>query len=252
MNRWHRNHIEQQETVITLLADGPVTAADAAVSQFRRCLQDYIETCPAFGTSHKPVQIPPEADARIRQMGDASARVNVGPMASVAGQVSAVVLETLLENGVSEAVVDNGGDIALFVNKAVHVGIYAGESPIDRLAFRIEPTVRPLGICTSSGTVGHSFSYGRADAAIVISENIPLADAAATALCNRIQTRDDLEACFDFMNTIPEIQGAMVILGVKAALWGTLPELVEADVDTTLITQGKYCHTEKTHAENLR
>ena len=94
-----------------------------------------------------------------------------------------------------------------------------------------------IGICTSSGTIGHSFSYGNADAAVVISQNPILADAAATALGNRIQNKEDLDTCFHFLEDIDEIEGALVIFRDKIALWGELPKLVQAEMNTKLVTR---------------
>ncbi|MBN1783036.1 UPF0280 family protein, partial [bacterium] len=102
----------------------------------------------------------------------------------------------------------------------------------------IQVTREPLGICTSSGTVGHSFSYGKADAAVVISRNIILADAAATALGNRVHQKEDLENCFDFLEDIREIQGALVVYQDQVAMWGALPELTEVRMDENIITRG--------------
>ena len=69
------------------------------------------------------------------------------------------------------------------------VGIYAGNSPLsEKLALEISPEMSPLGICTSSGTVGHSLSFGKADAALIISKDTFLADAVATATGNMVKT----------------------------------------------------------------
>jgi ApbE superfamily uncharacterized protein (UPF0280 family) len=135
--------------------------------------------------------------------------------------------------------VDNGGDIALFIRQPLQVGIYAGEDFSLNLALDLEPRNKPLGICTSSGTVGHSFSYGLADAALVISENIVLADAAATAVANRVHSQDDLNACFDILADLPEIEGSLVILGDKISMWGKLPRIIKAQDARELITRGR-------------
>lgn len=237
---------------MTLICDRQYCpTAASSVKNFRACLLNHIKTFPEFKTSHKPLTAPSGIDPDIKRMYESGSTVNVGPMASVAGMVAEIALNTVLNEGASEVVADNGGDIALFVKTATAIGIYAGESFVNNMAFQIESTPRPLGICTSSGTVGHSFSYGCADAAIIISENIPLADAAATALGNRIQSSADLDTCFQFLDNIPEIQGAMVIFRDRVAMWGILPELVEAEVDKGLITKGLNFHMETMHVKNI-
>ena len=248
-----RNHIEQDETILTLLCEKQYCpAAESAVKQFRIRLKNHIKKYPVFETTHKPCHTPVNIDPDIRRMYETCAKVDVGPMASVAGMISEITLNAARKAGASEVIADNGGDIALFVKTTAVIGIYAGSALNCNLAFQIESTPRPLGICTSSGTVGHSFSYGCADAAIVISENIPLADAAATALCNHIQNPADLNRCFQFLDRLPEIQGAMVILGEQIALWGILPELVEARVEPDLITKGWNYYMESMHVKNIR
>jgi len=248
-----RNHIEQDETVLTLLCKKQYCpAAESAVKQFRTRLKNHINKYPVFETTHEPCHTPDNIDPDISRMYETCAKLNVGPMASVAGMISEITLNAVRKAGASEIIADNGGDIALFVKTTAVIGIYAGSAFNCNLAFQIESTPRPLGICTSSGTVGHSFSYGYADAAIVISENIPLADAAATALCNRIQSPADLDRCFKCFDHLSEIQGAMIILGEKVALWGRLPELVEAKVEPELITKGRNYYMESMHVKNIR
>jgi ApbE superfamily uncharacterized protein (UPF0280 family) len=142
----------------------------------------------------------------------------------------------MIRAGATHAIVDNGGDVALVADRKVLMGIYAGPSPLKNLAFEIPPRERPLGICTSSGTVGPSISFGSADAAIVVSEDISLADAAATALGNAVGEDSPLAEAFDVVDR-PEIAGAMVIRGEEMALWGELPPLRRANLRPDLITR---------------
>ena len=72
----------------------------------------------------------------------------------------------------------------------------------------------------------------------MLSTDVLLADAAATALGNRVRAESDLKSCFGFLDPISEIEGALVILGDKMAMWGNLPKLVRVPVDETLITCG--------------
>ncbi|MCA1989441.1 MAG: hypothetical protein LDL07_09915, partial [Desulfarculus sp.] len=83
----------------------------------------------------------------------------------------------------------------------------------------------PLAVCTSSGTVGHSLSLGRADAATILAKDAALADAAATALGNRVRTAADLATALDWAQGVPGVLGALVIKGSQLAAWGEV-ELV--------------------------
>ena len=82
-----------------------------------------------------------------------------------------------------------------------------------------------FGICTSSGTIGHSLSFGKADAVTVVARDAALADAAATALGNLVQNPQDIGKALELAPTIPLIEGALIIVQDKIGIWGNL-ELV--------------------------
>jgi len=148
--------------------------------------------------------------------------VGVGPMAAVAGAIAEMVGRELL-NFSSEVIVENGGDIFLCHKKMRHIGIYAGDSPLSgKLALEIEPEDTPLGVCTSSGTVGHSLSFGKADAAIVLSPSAALADAAATAVGNMVKTAEDMPRAIEFVREVEGLTGIAIIVGDKMAVWGKI------------------------------
>ena len=76
-------------------------------------------------------------------------------------------------------------------------------------------TTSPItgGTITSSGTIGHSLSFGKADAAVILAKDAYLADAAATAVCNRVQTAQDIEKALDFGMGIEGVIGIVIIIG---------------------------------------
>jgi ApbE superfamily uncharacterized protein (UPF0280 family) len=215
-----------------------VSAGKAAILKSRDILNDYIQKDPLFKTTLSPHQPLSNAPKIIRDMCRESKRVKCGPMSTVAGVLAQESLQAILDAGADEAVVDNGGDIAFFIKKPIKIGIFAGDSSITNIALHFKTINKMVGICTSSGTVGHSFSYGKADAAIVISSNIILADAAATALGNKIHNNNNLKNCFYLLEDFQEIEGSIVIFHDQISLWGELPELVKVHVDTDLITKG--------------
>jgi ApbE superfamily uncharacterized protein (UPF0280 family) len=147
-------------------------------------------------------------------------------MAAVAGAIAEYVGNQLRALS-PEVIVENGGDIYLSVQRDITVGIFAGSSPLSqRIGLRIRPETTPLGIGTSSGTVGHSLSFGKADAATVLAPSATLADAAATALGNMVSTKDDIAAALEKVHHIPGITGALIILGDALGAWGEL-DIVE-------------------------
>lgn len=192
------------------------------VWQKRLILEAYLEQYPGFGSSLLPYLLKSTAPEIIRRMARAGNLAGVGPMAAVAGLIAEETGKFLLEKS-TEVIVENGGDIFLKVAQPIKVGIHAGNSPLNgKLALQVEPAKTPLGICTSSGTVGPSFSRGRADAAVVVSESCTLADAVATAMGNMVQSATDLQAALDFVKSVEGVSGALIIYSDKIAAWGDL------------------------------
>lgn len=216
-----------QETDLFISADRMcATQARDAVLQARMYIQDHIRRNPLFQTSLRPVPLMPHAPAIIQEMIAASSACSVGPMAAVAGAIAEYVGTDLLKN-CSEVIVENGGDVFLSVRREITAGIFAGSSPLsNRIGLKILPETTPLGICTSSGTVGHSLSLGSADAATVVAANAALADAAATALGNMVRKHDDIPLALDAASRIPGIVGALIIFGDVLGAWGSL-DIVE-------------------------
>ncbi|MDM7999925.1 MAG: UPF0280 family protein [Dehalococcoidia bacterium] len=187
----------------------------------RVSLETYIERQPDFLTSLEPIAVGPDAPLIVQAMAEAAQRAGVGPMAAVAGAIAECVGRELLPFS-REVIVENGGDIFLRTRKPRAIGVYAGDSSpfTGRLALRIEPKETPLGICTSSGTVGHSLSFGKCDAAIVLSPSAALADAAATAVGNVVHSADDIQKGIDLARDIDGVKGVVVIKDDRVGAWG--------------------------------
>jgi ApbE superfamily uncharacterized protein (UPF0280 family) len=210
--------------------DAPPTAeevARTAMLDARRELEEYVATDREFLTTLVPYEPRVDCPAIVREMAAAAARAGVGPMAAVAGAVSAYVGRRLEELfGLTEVIVENGGDIYLRSSVPRKIAIYAGASPLsNKLALTVSPALSPLGVCTSSGTVGHSLSFGKADAATVLAKDAATADAYATALGNRVQGPQDIDAALAWAAARPEVLGAVVIAGDRVGAVGQV-ELV--------------------------
>lgn len=191
----------------------------------RHQLEFYIESHPYFLTAMEPLADDPTAPPLVREMIRSVRPVGVGPMAAVAGAIAEFVGRGLLEF-TKQVIVENGGDIFLKTSRDTTVSIFAGESPLShKIGLRISTSQMPLGICTSSGTVGHSYSKGVADAGCVLSASAAFADGAATALCNRIHGKKDLARVAEWAKGFQEIMGCLVILGENMVVWGNV-ELV--------------------------
>ena len=195
------------------------------IFDYRHQLESYIQSHPEFLTTLQPYPEDPFAPPMVREMIQTTRSIGVGPMASVAGAIAQSVANGLLEL-TGQVIVENGGDIFLKVNRQVTVSVFAGESPLSEKIGLIVPTRQmPLGICSSSGSVGHSLSKGAADVICLLSSSAVLADGAATAIGNRVRIKKDLERVAEWSDEIGGIIGGVAIIGDMMATWGDI-ELV--------------------------
>lgn len=192
------------------------------VISVRAQLEQYILSDGMFLNTLKPHRTQPGAPAIALKMALAGQAAGTGPMAAVAGAVAQHVGEYLLRR-TREVIVENGGDIFIRTERVRRIGIFAGPSPFtNRLALEIEPHHTPLGICTSSGTVGHSLSMGCADAVVVLAPSAALADAVATAAGNLVQSESDLQQAVDYAMGVKSVTGALAIKNDKLAAAGNI------------------------------
>ena len=193
----------------------------AAVLEARRQVTAQIADRPRFRTSLEPLRPHGTESPLIRQMLEAGRLAQVGPMAAVAGAIADYVGRSLIKLS-REVIVENGGDVFLFGEKKRSVAVVAGGSPLSGLlAIAVEPR-EGCGVCTSSGTVGHSLSLGKADAALVVAKDCALADAAATRLGNLDQSPEALDSPLDEICAIPGVEGALVIAGDRIGIKGNI------------------------------
>lgn len=212
-----------RETDLHILADKNLeNDALSSILRHRKTLEDYASKNPIFLTTLEPFEVDGPVPGIIKEMVDASAKVGVGPMASVAGAIAEFVGRDLLKDS-SEVIIENGGDIFLKTVKQRRIGIFAGDSAFTgRLALEIEPEDTPLGVCTSSGTVSHSLSFGKADAVVVVSKSASLADAAATAIGNVIKEKEDIHKGIELAKKIEGIRGVVLIKRDGIGVWGDI------------------------------
>jgi ApbE superfamily uncharacterized protein (UPF0280 family) len=212
-----------RETDLLIRAETPLQdEARDFVLEHRMALERYIEDHPDFVDRLTPCSQDHLAPPIVRTMIEASQKAGVGPMGAVAGAVAEYVGRDLL-NYSKEIIIENGGDIFVRTTFPVTVAIFAGQSPLScKVGVHIDSPGTPMGVCTSSGTVGHSLSFGRAEAVLVISESVALADAAATAIGNVISNKADIGSGIHLGEKIPDVLGIVVILGDQMGVWGNV------------------------------
>ncbi|MBN1455546.1 MAG: UPF0280 family protein [Methanomicrobia archaeon] len=238
-----KEYFQLKETSVWITADEKryIELAKAEIQRQRRELERFGRWHPYFLVTFERYQLEAEGGERVREhehetpeivrrMIESTEPFGIGPMAAVAGTLAELAVEAMCAAGATYAMVDNGGDIALLSDREVLVGIYAGTSPFsNKIALRLKPAPALQAVCTSSGTVGHSISFGIADAATVVGTSASLADAAATALGNAVTDTQALKTAFRAISHVAGITGALVIHKDMLATWGNLPELVKTE-----------------------
>ncbi|MDB4582166.1 UPF0280 family protein [Draconibacterium sp.] len=196
--------------------------AQAKMESLRQKFDNYIQSEPFFKKSLKPFQPAEAAPLEAKEMALAAEKAGIGPMSAVAGLFAREVGEELIQNfSVNELVIENGGDIYVLLKDELVFSVFAGESILsERIGLVISPEKQKLGICTSAGTVGPSLSYGKADAVVVVCEDILLADALATALGNKVKTPNDVEKVINHSEGFPEILSLLIICEDKIGVRG--------------------------------
>ena len=219
--KWVAFAVTCKETDLYIRAERDLTdPALEAILRARQDVESYIREHPEFRTSLEPLSFDPEAPPIVQDMLLAAESASVGPMAGVAGAIAESVGKSL-QSLSREVIVENGGDIFLSVQREITVGLFAGSSPLSmRMGMRILPEETPCGICTSSGKVGPSLSFGKADAVTIWAPSTALADTAATALANRVVASEDIEPALELAKTIHGLKGALVVFEDRIGVWG--------------------------------
>jgi len=189
---------------------------------YRHQLDEYIKLRPAFKESFVPIGNDKYAPPIVKKMIEASAAIGVGPLACVAGAIAEFIGNDIVSM-TDEFILENGGDIYLKTKRQRKILIYAKDSPFsEKIAISINPSEKALGVCTSSGTVGHSISFGRADAVCVVGESSLFCDGVATYIGNIVKQKDDISFAIEKAKTFKEIRGILIIINDRIGVWGDL------------------------------
>ena len=226
------SEIDLDETHIRLTTDLMNHELKRYVFSIRRDLKNYVLRNRDFLLSFEPIKVEENVPLIIKTMVEASEISDVGPMACVAGTISQLSLSYLMNEGSKYSIVENGGDIAIINDEEVLCGIYSNNEVLGNdIAFRINPRSNPLGICSSSGKIGHSISFGDADSVCVISKSAAFSDGLATRIANDIlgESSEDkiangLECCENYREFF---DGVLIISDSHVGSIGRLPEIVE-------------------------
>ena len=192
------------------------------IKELRSRLDEYIKAEPFFAKSLKPFQPGESAPKEAIEMAAAAEKAGIGPMSAVAGLFAREVGEAILQNfSVDEMVIENGGDIYVLLKNDLVLSVFAGESILsERIGLVIPAENKKFGICTSAGTVGPSFSAGKADAVVVVCKDVLLADAFATAFGNKVKSPKDVEKVINQAEKYPDVLALLIICEDKVGIKG--------------------------------
>lgn len=232
--RFYRDWLDAKELFTKRIAVGEsdiMISSDADLDEdflkgrildYRKNIEKYILCDRNFFTSLKPIRVSRGVPLIVKDMALAAKKVGVGPMAAVAGAIADYLAKDL-KNMTKELIIENGGDIFLKSRTKRRIGIYAGSSKLSgKIVIEIDPKKTPLGICTSSGTVGHSLNFGITDATVIIAKSATLADAAATATSNIVKKPQDIKEAINFAKSIEGVSAVMVIVKDLLSAWGDI------------------------------
>ena len=227
-DRWHGFVAQYKETDVWIGVDKASfhrempEFTEQIIRTLRNDVDAYLKQDPHYRLSLVPYDALPHVPEILKNMSDISHKTGVGPMAAVAGAFAAHIAQKLKKQfKIEEIIVENGGDIYADIQNDLDVAIFAGESPLsEKIGLRIHAKESPFGICTSSGTVGHSLSFGKADAVMIVCKDALLADAYATVFANEIQTSEDINSVLEKIEREKEILSALLVKDDKMGVVG--------------------------------
>ena len=245
----YKTHFLEKESDITIISESKNAILRAKKSFYfhRNNLEKYILQDKQFQNAFTPIKINTNFKI-IKLMADVAELCDVGPMAAVAGALADLMLETMKSkdsdyNPPKIALIENGGEIAIDSKEPINIALYAGENELNlNLGFLIKESNCPLGIGTSSATVGHAISLGQADAVTIFAKNAALADAAATKICNLVKGIDiekSIKKGLDAADDIDGLIGAFISRDNKVGQTGKLPQLIKIEGDKNKIFKEK-------------
>lgn len=227
-----RKVIKQTNLLVISDRSEAVNAAIDSVLHHRKLLEVYIDHNPGYQYALSPVKVEEDAPRVVKMAAEAVEMAKVGPMAAIPGALAELAVEAMKSYGGSTNIVENGGEMAGYSMSPINIGIHAGPSVLsDRIGFHLREKDFPIGIATSSATVGHALTFGEADAAVVIADSASIADATATAVCNAVRGKDvgaSIQRGLRVAKMLP-IRSALIIRGKRIGTVGKLPKILRID-----------------------
>ena len=240
-----RTHYELGQTALRIICDEMyLSVIKDAVHSARSIIENKIAEDPFFGTTFEPYSPLKDDHHLVQHMCQSSILSNVGPMAGVAGAIAKYAVNAAIEDGCDHIIIDNGGDICMRTNETTIIGVFSGDDRFKDIAFSIPPTDRVFSICSSSGKVGPSVSFGNSGICTVFSNDPVLADCCATAFGNMIRegTSEEMTQTSEKISAIEGISGCICISNGLIAMCGEIPEMVSVSSTESDVTKILFPH----------
>ncbi len=222
--------MEIEETAASIAADRQyLAAAVEAIKATRLQIERQIRRDRFFLTTLEPYEPDASSQPAIKRMCEAASKAGVGPMVAVAGVIAQEAMEAMASKGCTHGWVDNGGDVSMMLEEPATLEVFTNPGAGTAYALELEPGPEVIGICSSSGTLGHSLSFGNADVALVMADDAVLADALATALGNEVVSPDSLGHCFDKVKKVSGFRAGLAMIDGRTATCSRLPRVVEVE-----------------------
>lgn len=228
--RWRSFRSAFRETDLWVAVDSASYTGDtesyvmSRILYYRDILEKHIASHPEFMASLVPVMAPAGVHPLITSMSEAAQAAGTGPMSAVAGAMAEYICNDISETlRPKEIIIENGGDLFMILNSPATIAVYAGSSPLSgKIGLKVKPEDTPLSICCSSGTVGHSLSFGIADACMIACHSGALADAYATACCNAVRNIEMVHEVTEKALKSKELLSVVIIAGDRLGIGGRM------------------------------
>ncbi len=207
--------IQVQDMTLHVIAAADLNEESrAAALSFWEQLHAYTLRNPQIETSKRPIEIPPDAPAIVREMVQAARAAGVGPMYSFQGAVTDHV-GRLLARSLDEITVSCGGDYYILTRKRQKLTIVRAGRGGSALAVVVKPVAGGVGISTVAG-------HGRAsvDGLAVLATSCMLADAAAAGVQAILPKPDGFRLALSYLRKVPGVHGGLVVQGSQIGVAG--------------------------------
>jgi len=253
MEKLKKYHFSEKESDITIISESEkaILRAKQEFYYHRNILEKYVQKNNRFLTTFAPIKVKSEYKI-INLMVDVALTCDVGPMATVAGALADLMAEAMkfIDNielaPVKNVLIENGGEIYIDTEHPMKIALYAGQNELNlNIGFLIEKKDCPIGIGTSSATIGHAISLGQADAVTIFAENATLADGAATKIANLVKGKDIEKSIMNGLDAVKDItgvQGAFISRENRVGQIGKLPKMIKIEGEKQTVIENKIEH----------